>query len=92
MLPVSNNLHRYSASAIQRNCVFCVNAIENEEQLFACLLYINIREKLLNDVSQNVVTASLENVRSWEIKTNMVRLAKFVLSAIRRRKEFTGSN
>ena len=61
MLPVNNNIHRYSASAIQRNCVFCVNAIEKEEHLlFACLLYTNIREKLLNDASQNVVTASLE--------------------------------
>ena len=73
--------------------MFCVNAIENEEHpLFACLLYINIQEKLLNDVSQNVVTASLENVRSWEIKTNVVRLAKFVFSAMSRKKEFTGSN
>ena len=70
-----------------------VNAIENEEHLlFACPLYNDIREKLLNDTSQNTVTASLENVLSWKSKTNMFRLAKFVFSAIRRRKEFTGSN
>ena len=86
-------LHRYSACAIQRNCVVCVNAIENEEHLlFACPLYNDIREKLLNDTSQNAVTASLENVLPWKSKTNMFRLAKFVFSAIRRRKEFTGSN
>ena len=90
---VNNNLHRYSACAIQRNCVVCVNAIENEEHLlFACPLYNDIREKLLNDTSQNIVTASLENVFSWKSKTNMFRLAKFVFSAIRRRKEFTESN
>ena len=36
VLPVNDSLHRYGACAIQRNCVFCVNAIENEEHLFAC--------------------------------------------------------
>ena len=93
VLPINNNLHRYSACAIQRNYVVCVNAIENEEHLlFACPLYNDIREKLPNDTSQNTVTASLENVLSWKSKTNMFRLAKFVFSAIRRRKEFTGSN
>ena len=91
VLPINNNLRRYSACAIQRNCVFCVNAIENEEHLlFACPLYNDIREKQLNDTSQNAVTASLKNVLSWKSKTNMFRLAKFVFSAIRRRKEFTG--
>ena len=61
VLPINNNLRRYSACAIQRNCVFCVNAIENEEHLlFACPLYNDIREKLLKDTSQNAVTASLE--------------------------------
>ena len=93
VLPVNNNLHRYSTCAIQRNCVFCVNAIENEEHLlFACPLYNDIRDKLLNDTSQNAVTASLESFLSWKSKTNIFRLAKFVFSAIRRRKEFTGSN
>ena len=59
------SLHRYSACAIQRNCVVCVNAIENEEHLlFACPLYNDILEKLLNDTSQDTVTASLENVLS----------------------------
>ena len=91
--PINNNLYRCSACAIQRNCVVCVNAIENDEHLlFACPLYNDIREKLLNDTSQNTVMASLENVLSWKSKTNMFRMAKFVFSAIRRRKEFTGSN
>ena len=88
--PVNNNLHRYSACAIQRDCVICVNAIENEEHLlFACPLYNDILEKLQNDTSQNAVTASLENVLSWKRKTNMFRLAKFVFNAIRKRKEKT---
>ena len=91
VLPINNNLHRYSACAIQRKCVFCVSAIENEDHLlFAYPLYNDIREKLLNDTSQNAVTVSLENVLSWKSKTNMFLLAKFVFSAIRRRKEFMG--
>ena len=93
VLPVNDSLHRYGACAIQRNCVFCVNAIENEERsLLACPLYNDIREKLLNDTSQNAVTASLETVLSWKSRTNMLRLAKFGFSTIRRRKKFTGSN
>ena len=69
VLPINNNLHRYSVCAIQRNCVFCVNAIENEEHLlFAYPLYNDVREKLLNDTSQNAVTASLGNVLSWKAK------------------------
>ena len=93
MLPINNNLRRYSARAIQRNCEVCVNAIEKEEHLlFACPLYNDIREKQLSDTSQNAVTASLENVLAWKSKTNMFRLAKFVFSAIRRRKEFTGAD
>ena len=70
----------YSVCAIQRNCVFCVNAIENEEHLFAYPLYNDIREKHLNDTSQNTVTASLENVLSWKSKTNMFRLANKYVS------------
>ena len=77
VLPVNNNLHRYSACAIHRNCVFCVNAIENEKHLlFACPLYNDIREKLLNDTSQNAVTASVENVLSWKSKTNIISIGQ----------------
>ena len=91
MLPVNNNLHRYRNCAIQRNCVVCVSAIENEEHLlFACPLYNDIREKLLNDTSQNAVTASVENVLSWKSKTNIFRLAKFVFSAISEKKRVYG--
>ena len=65
VLPINNNLRRYSACAIRRNWVFCVNVIKNEDRLlFACPLYNDIREKLLNDMSQNAVTTSLENVLS----------------------------
>ena len=70
-----------------------MNAIEGEEHmLFNCPLYADIRVKLLNDASQNATIASLLNVLAWKNKTNLLRLAKFVFSARRRREEFTGSS
>ena len=52
VLPINNNLHRYSAF-ITYGRVFCVNAIGNEEHLlFACPVYNDIRKKLPNDTSQ----------------------------------------
>ena len=77
VLPINNNLRRYSACAIQRNCVFCVNAIENEEHLlFACALYNDIREKQLNDTSQNAVTASLKKCSFLEKQNKSVSIGQ----------------
>ena len=93
VLPINNNLHRYSVFVRNRHCVLCVNAVEDEEHLlFTCPLYADIRVKLLNDASQNATIASLLNVLAWKNKTNLLRLAKFVFSARRRREEFTGSS
>ena len=91
VLPI-NNLHRYSVSAISRNCVLCVNEVEDDEHmLFTCPLYADFRVKLLSDTSQNATTASLLNVLACKNKTNKLRLAQFGFSAVKRRKEFTGS-
>ena len=92
VLPVNNNLHRYSVLARNKNDVLCVNEVEDEEHLlFTCPLYTDFRVKFLSDTSQNATTASLLNGLAWKNKTNMLRLAKFVFSAMKRRKEFTGS-
>ena len=71
----------------EKLCILCKC---DRERRALVVHYNDIWEKFLNDTSQNAVTASLENVLSWKIKTNMFRLAKFVFSAIRRRKEFMG--
>ena len=93
VLPVNNNLRLYSVFGRNRNCVLCENVVEDEEYfLFTCPLYADIRVKLLNDASQNATIASLLNVLAWKNKTNLLRLAKFVFSARRRREEFTGSS
>ena len=59
--------------------------------LVPCMLTFEFRAKLLSDSSQNATTASLLNVLAWKNKTNMLRLAKFVFSAMKRTKELTGS-
>ena len=41
---------------------------------------------------KNATTTSLLNVLAWKNKTNMLRLAKIVFNAMKRRKEFTGSS
>ena len=93
VLPVNNNLRLYSVFGRNRNCVLCENVVKDEEYfLFTCPLYADIRVKLLNDASQNATIASLLNVLAWKNKTNLIRLAKFVFSARRRREEFTGSS
>ena len=94
VLPISNNLHRCSACAIRIFVVvFCVNATENKSTCCSLApLYTDVREKLLDDTSQNAVTASLESVLSWKYKTSLFRLANSVFSAARKKEEFTGSD
>ena len=59
VLPSNNNLHRYNVFARSRNCVLCVNEVEDEEHLlFTCPLNAEFRVKLLSDTSQNATTAS----------------------------------
>ena len=41
----------------------------NEEHLFTCPLYLDIREKRMNDTCQNAVMAFFENVLSSKNKT-----------------------
>jgi hypothetical protein len=92
VLPINNNLQRYSDCPGKRNCIFCDTVVVNEEHfLFTCPLYVDIRTKLLNNALQNEIT-SLATVLSWKSKKNMFILAKFVFNAIKRRKEFAQLN
>ena len=67
--------------------MFCVNEVEDEEHLlFTCPMYTDVRVKRLNDSSENATTVSLLDVLAWKNKTNMLHLAKFVFSAMKRKK------
>ena len=59
VLPLNNNLHRYSVSPIDRNYAFCVSKIEDEYHfLFECPIYADLRER------KNMQDSSIMSVRS----------------------------
>ena len=70
-------------SCLNLDCVFCVNATENEEHLlFICPLYSDVRVKRLYDTHLNVVTVSL-------LKCSLGK-SRSVFSLTERGKEFAG--
>ena len=47
VLPLNNNLHRYSVLSLDRNCAFCISEIQNEHHfLFKCPMYADLRRTL----------------------------------------------
>ena len=50
VLPLKNDLHRYSVLSLDRNCAFCINETENEYHfLFQCPIYADLRTKVIPD-------------------------------------------
>ena len=53
VLPLNNNMHRYSESIRDKHCKFCRNKIENEKHfLFECSAYDDLRTKFLKDSAE----------------------------------------
>ena len=47
VLPLNNNLHRYSVLSLDKNLAFCINETENEHHfLFKCPMYADLRRNL----------------------------------------------
>jgi hypothetical protein len=83
VLPLNNNLHRYSVSPLDRNCGFCNSQIENEHHfLFECDVYTDLRNIFLLDSS----TMSLQVIIGARNESHIRNVAKFVFHAIQRRK------
>ena len=83
VLPFNNNLHRYSVSATDRNCAFCMSKIENEYHfLFECPIFVDLRNKFMQDSTVKSVRSALEA----RILCLCQNVSKFVLHAINRRK------
>ena len=60
VLPINNNMYRYSDCPTNRNCVFCPDIDENDHFLSVCPLYTYLRNRFLvqsthNGKIQNVV-------------------------------------
>lgn len=83
VLPINNNIHRFSENPISRNCVFCENIVEDEHHfLFVCPLYSDLRTRFLNCSSALAVS----NVLRWKGTNKCRSLSKLIFYAIKRRK------
>ena len=51
VLPINNNMHRYSSIVNHRTCPFCANVLEDEYHfLYECPMYAGLRSGLLKDM------------------------------------------
>ena len=83
VLPVNNNMYRYSDCPTNRNCVFCPGVVENEDHfLLVCPLYTDLRNRFLE---QNVAQ-SLQDMSQWKDTKRCLLLSKFTFHAMNRRK------
>eukprot|EP00745_Piridium_sociabile_P032434 TRINITY_DN5471_c0_g1_i2.p1 TRINITY_DN5471_c0_g1~~TRINITY_DN5471_c0_g1_i2.p1 ORF type:complete len:1139 (-),score=92.24 TRINITY_DN5471_c0_g1_i2:303-3719(-) len=88
VLPLNNNLHRFSQTSSDRCCPVCVSKTEDERHfLFECPLYTELRDHFL----QEMPTVSLELLLKSKNETHCRCLTKFVFHAVSKRKRFFGS-
>ena len=65
VLPINNNMHRYSESPVSRNCPLCTNATENDHHfLLVCPFYSDLRARFV--VNSPDVYLSVPVVLSWK--------------------------
>ena len=61
VLPINNNMYRYSDCPINRNCVFCPDVVENEDHFhLVCPLYIDLRNRFLVQKGAQLLQAMLQ--------------------------------
>lgn len=84
VLPINNNLHRYTENPDSKLCVFCKNCLEDEHHfLLVCPLYNDIRNRFL---SIRPRSAHFLLMLTNPDKTRL--LSKFVYHSIQRRKKY----
>ena len=87
VLPLNNNLKRFSDLPTDRNCICCTTKIEDEHHfLFECKLYHDLREKFL----KKSVHLPIHRLLAARDETHTYNLSKFVFHAISLRKQFLG--
>jgi hypothetical protein len=83
VLPINNNMFRYSDSPTSRNCPFCVNTVEDEHHfLFVCPQFTDLRSKYLVCLAS---TLTVSTVLSWKDSIRCSSISKFVFLANKRR-------
>lgn len=85
VLPINNNMHRYSDNPLLKNCPLCSIVVENEEHfLYVCPLYADFRERFLHNRPQFVI-----NLLRWKDPVKVRALAKYVYYSFKRRQQFS---
>ncbi|WP_295539720.1 hypothetical protein, partial [Thiolapillus sp.] len=83
VLPINNNMYRYSDCPTNRNCVFCPDVVENEDHfLLVCPLYTDLRNRFLEQKGAQ----SLQDMLQWKDTKRCLLLSKFTFHAMNRRK------
>ena len=86
VLPLNNNIYRYSEVVQKKNCPFCKTVLETEHHfLYQCSMYDDLRQNFFGDnvcESTNVLLKANNNVTRHG-------LSRFVFHAIKKRKELT---
>ena len=83
VIPINNNMHRYTLNIRQRMCPFCLNQVEDEYHfLYVCNEYSDLRKRFLSDIGD----MSLAEVLCSNNSTRTLLVAKFVFYAFKRRR------
>ena len=82
VLPLNNNVHRYSSEYEKKLCPFCKEIEDENHFLNQCSVYDDLREKFLND-SARIPINCLFSAKS---SAHRYKLSRFVFHAINRRK------
>ena len=85
VLPLKNNLRRYSDRIQDKQCPFCKTKIENERHfLLECSMYTDLRHKFLNITNNH--NFCLIQMLTAQNNDHMYRLSRYVFHAMNRRK------
>ena len=88
VLPLNNNLHRYSENPVERICIFCADAFENKQHfIYTCPLYSDVRKRFLEKYSAVPLCKLIEG-KNEKIGRSV---AKFVFHAMKRRQQYIES-
>ena len=88
VLPLNDNLYRYSESAQKRNCTFCKSktVVENDYHLlYDCPISNDLGKNILKDV----VNEPINELLKLKTDCKTVKLSKYIFRAMSRRKSLT---
>ena len=84
VLPINNNIHRFSDKRQDKLCPFCKSKIENEVHfLLKCGMYTDLREKFLSEY----IDKPLNNLLRANNADCSRNLSRYIFHSVNRRKK-----